>query len=344
MIDKSTAKGTMRQKKVALITGITGQDGSYLAELLLNKGYEVHGIVRRESLEDEEKLNNIQTIKNNLILHEGSLGDHLGIYKIFSKVLPDECYHLSASSFVNYSFSNEFETTTNNFNATYYLLSTILEIKKECKFYFAGSSEMFGEPEITPQDENTPFNPKSIYGISKVSSYYLLKNYREKEGIFAATGIMYNHESPRRRNQFVTKKIISSVVKIKLGLQEKIYLGNLDAKRDWGYAPDYVKAMHMILQAKKADDFVIATGKLHTVREFLDIAFSSLELNYKNYIEIDSKFFRTSEHNPLCGNPKKIKETLGWENQKSLDAIIQEMLEQEMLKYRNEKNIQKSNY
>jgi GDPmannose 4,6-dehydratase len=323
----------MMQKKIALITGITGQDGSYLAELLLNKGYEVHGIVRRESLEDEEKLKNIETIKESLILHEGSLGDHLGIYKIFSKVLPDECYHLSASSFVNYSFSGEFQTMTNNFNSTYYLLSTILDIKKECKFFFAGSSEMFGEPDITPQDENTLFNPKSIYGILKVSSHYLLKNYREKEGIFAVTGIMYNHESPRRGNQFVTKKIISSAIRIKLGLQQKLYLGNLDAKRDWGYAPDYVKAMYMMLQVEKADDFVIATGRLHTVREFLDITFSSLDLDYNDYIEIDPKFYRTSEHNSLCGNAHKIKATLGWENKKNLNEIIQEVVDKEMLKY-----------
>jgi GDPmannose 4,6-dehydratase len=320
-------------KKIALITGITGQDGSYLAELLLEKGYEVHGIVRRESLEDEEKLKNIKDIKEKLFLHEGSLSDHLSIYKVFSRVLPDECYHLSASSFVNYSFNDEFQTMSNNFNSTHYLLSTIREVKKECKFYFASSSEMFGEPNETPQREDTAFHPKSIYGISKVSSHYLLKNYREKENIFACTGIMYNHESPRRGNQFVTKKIISSAVKIKQGLQKKLYLGNLDAKRDWGYAPDYVQAMWMMLQAPKADDYILATGKLHTVREFLDITFSYLGLDYKNYVEVDPKFFRASEHNPLCGNPQKIKETLGWENTKILKEIIEEMLEEELKKY-----------
>ena len=320
-------------KKVALITGITGQDGSYLAELLLEKGYEVHGIVRRESLEDEEKLKNIKAIKEKLFLHEGSLSDHLSIYKVFSRVLPDECYHLSASSFVNYSFNDEFQTMSNNFNSTHYLLSTIREVKKECKFYFASSSEMFGEPNETPQNEDTAFNPKSIYGISKVSSHYLLKNYREKENIFACTGIMYNHESPRRGNQFVTKKIISSAVKIKQGLQKKLYLGNLDAKRDWGYAPDYVKAMWMMLQAPKADDYILATGKLHTVREFLDITFSYLGLDYKDYVEVDPKFFRASEHNPLCGNPQKIKKTLGWENSKSLQDIIEEIIQEELAKY-----------
>lgn len=318
--------------KKAIITGITGQDGSYLAELLLSKGYEVHGLVRRESFEDIEKLDNIKHIMDKLHLHEGSLNDHLTIYKVFSKVLPDECYHLSASSFVNYSFNDEFQTMNNNFNSTHYLLSTIREVKKDCKFYFAGSSEMFGEPSESPQTENTPFNPKSIYGISKISSHYLLKNYREKENIFACTGIMYNHESPRRGSQFVTKKIISSAVKIKKGLQDKLYLGNLDAQRDWGYSPDYVMAMWKILQADKADDFIIATGKLHTVREFIEITFSYLELDYKKYIEVDPKFFRASEKKPLCGNPTKIKNTIGWENTKSLEEIIKEMIDIEMSK------------
>ena len=320
----------------AIITGIVGQDGSYLAELLLSKGYEVHGFVRRESFEDIEKLENIKHIKDRLHLHEGSLNDHLTIYKIFSKVLPDECYHLSASSFVNYSFNDEFQTMNNNFNSTHYLLSTIREVKKECKFYFAGSSEMFGEPKVSPRTEDTPFNPKSIYGISKLSSHYLLKNYREKEGIFACTGIMYNHESPRRGSQFVTKKIISSAVRIKMGLQNELYLGNLDAKRDWGYAPDYVEAMWKILQAEKADDFIISTGKLHTVREFLEIAFIYLDLSYENYIKLDPKFFRASEKKPLCGNPSKIKNSIGWENSKSLENIIKEMIDNEINKYKQQ--------
>lgn len=324
--------------KKAIITGITGQDGSYLAELLLSKGYEVHGLVRRESFEDIEKLDNIKHIMDKLHLHEGSLNDHLTIYKVFSKVLPDECYHLSASSFVNYSFNDEFQTMNNNFNSTHYLLSTIREVKKDCKFYFAGSSEMFGEPIETPQTEDTPFNPKSIYGISKVSSHYLLKNYREKENIFACTGIMYNHESPRRGSQFVTKKIISSAVKIKLGLQKELYLGNLDAKRDWGYSPDYVFAMWKILQSDIADDFIISTGRLHSVRNFLEIAFSYLDLDYNDYVKVDPKFFRASEKNPLCGNPTKLKEVIGWENTKSLEEIIYEMIDFEFIKYKSNKN------
>lgn len=316
--------------KKAIITGITGQDGSYLAKLLLSKGYEVHGIVRRESLEDSEKLKNIDSIKNNLVLHEGTLTDHLGIYKVFASVRPDECYHLSAASFVNYSFNDEFQTMGVNFNSTHYLLSTIREIKKECKFFLAGSSEMFGEPLESPQTELTPFNPKSIYGISKLSSHFLLKNYREKENIFGCTGIMYNHESPNRGNQFVTKKIISSAVKIKHGMQKELYLGNVDALRDWGYAPDYVNAMWLMLQAEKPDDYIVATGILHTVREFLDMTFSHLGLNYKDYLKVDPRFYRASEKNALCGNATKIQNALGWENSKKLDEIIHEMIESEL--------------
>lgn len=277
--------------KKAIITGITGQDGSYLAELLLSKGYEVHGLVRRESFEDFNRLKNIKHIKDKLHLHEGSVEDHLTIYKVFSNVLPDECYHLSASSFVNYSFNDEFQTMNNNFNSTHYLLSTIREVKRDCKFYFAGSSEMFGEPAETPQTESTPFSPKSIYGISKVSSHYLLKNYRDKENIFACTGIMYNHESPRRGSPFVTKKIITTAVKIKLGLEKELFLGNIDAKRDWGYSPDYVLAMWQILQNDTPEDFILATGQLHSVRDFLEITFSYLKLDYMDYVKIDKKIF-----------------------------------------------------
>lgn len=318
--------------KKAIITGITGQDGSYLAELLIERGYEVHGLVRRESFEDIDKLDNIKKIKSDLILHEGALNDHLTIYKIFSDILPDECYHLSASSFVNYSFNDEFQTINNNFNSTHYLLSTIREVKQKCKFYFAGSSEMFGEPSVSPQNEETTFNPKSIYGISKISSYYLLKNYREKEGIYACTGIMYNHESPRRGSQFVTKKIISSAVKIKMGLQKELYLGNLDACRDWGYAPDYVKAMWKILQQNKPDDYIIATGNLHTVRDFLEMTFSYLDLNYKDYVRVDPKLYRASEKKPLCGDPSKLKKVIGWKNTKNLREIISEIIDYEFKK------------
>ena len=315
--------------KKAIITGVKGQDGSYLAELLLSKGYEVHGIVKRETIENNEKFKNIEKIRDKIIFHEGSINEYLNIYKIFTKVLPDECYHLSAPSFVNYSFSDDFQTMNNSFNSTHYLLSTIKEVKKDCKFYFAGSSEMFGEPLVSPQNENTPFNPKSIYGISKVSSHYLVKNYRERERIFASTGIMYNHESPRRGSHFVTKKIISTAVKIKKGLAEDLFLGNLDVKRDWGYAPDYVTGMWQILQQEIPDDFVLSTGRLHSVKEFLEYAFGYLGLDYKKYVKVNQKFFRASEINPLCGDSSKIKKIIGWESTKSLKDIIIEMIENE---------------
>lgn len=315
--------------KKAIITGVKGQDGSYLAELLLSKGYEVHGIVKRETIENNEKFKNIEKIRDKIIFHEGSINEYLNIYKIFTKVMPDECYHLSAPSFVNYSFSDDFQTMNNSFNSTHYLLSTIKEVKKDCKFYFAGSSEMFGEPLVSPQNENTPFNPKSIYGISKVSSHYLVKNYRERERIFASTGIMYNHESPRRGSHFVTKKIISTAVKIKKGLAEDLFLGNLDVKRDWGYAPDYVTGMWQILQQEIPDDFVLSTGRLHSVKEFLEYAFGYLGLDYKKYVKVNQKFFRASEINPLCGDSSKIKKIIGWESTKSLKDIIIEMIENE---------------
>ncbi|PLY08725.1 MAG: GDP-mannose 4,6-dehydratase [Arcobacter sp.] len=321
-------------KKTALITGITGQDGSYLAELLLSKNYDVHGIIRRESLENSEKIKNISQIGDKITLHVGSLSDHLSIYKIVSKVMPDECYHLAGSTFVDYSFDEEFQTINNNFSSTHYILSTIKEINPKCKLFFAGTSEMFGEPNESPQNENTPFNPKSIYGISKVSSHYLIKNYREKENIFACTGIMYNHESPRRGNQFVTKKIITSAVKIKKGFIKDLYLGNLDALRDWGYAPDYIVMMWKILQHDCADDYIMATGKLHSVREFLDIAFSYLELDYKDYVKVDDRFFRASEKTPLSGNTSKIKAILGFEHSKEFKEIIIEMIKKEQELYK----------
>lgn len=315
----------------ALITGITGQDGSYLAELLLEKGYEVHGIVKRESLEDPlHKLVNINHIKDKLILHEGTLGDHLSIYKVFARVLPDECYHLAASSFVNYSFDDEFLTMNYNFNTTHYILSTLKEVRADCRLFFAGSSEMFGEPDVCPQSEDTKFNPKSIYGISKVASSFLIKNYREKENIFACTGIMYNHESPRRGYQYVTRKIASTAAKIKLGMEKKLFLGNVDAKRDWGYAPDYVRAMWLILQNDKPDDYVLATGRLNSVKDFLNIAFSHVGLDYEKFVECDSRFYREPERIHLCGDPAKIKKELKWSCDITLEAIAREMVDSEI--------------
>lgn len=317
--------------KKALITGIAGQDGSYLAELLLEKGYEVHGIVRRIAIEDaEHKLRNIGHLLGRLKLHVASLDNVLSLIKTVKDVMPDECYHLASSSFVSYSFEDEISILNNNVNSTHYLLAALKEFAPGCRFYFAGTSEMFGNVEQEPQDEATPFNPRSIYGISKVAGYHLVKNYRQQYGMFACSGILYNHESPRRGYEFVTRKIVSSAVRIKLGLQQEVSLGNLDALRDWGYAPDYVRAMWLMLQADQPDDYVVATGETHSVREFVATAFSFLGLDYGNYVKVDPKFFRPAENVPLCGNPRKIEERLGWERTRTLPAVIREMVDSEL--------------
>jgi GDPmannose 4,6-dehydratase len=316
--------------KRALITGITGQDGSYLSELLLNKGYEVHGLVRKESYANKDKLKNIKHIKENLILHQGEVSNYATIYKLFSRIEFNECYHLSGVSFVDYSLESTRLIMDANFNSTSCLLDVITKVSKKCKIFYAGSSEMFGNPSVTPQTEETPFNPKTIYGISKVTSYYLLKQYREKENIFTCTGIIYNHESPRRGGEFVTKKIITSAIKIKKGLQKELYLGNIDAQRDWGYAPDYVEAMWKIMQQKAPDDFIISTGKLHSVREFTQMVFLYLDMNYLDYVKIDSKFFREGENNALCGDSSKIKKAFGWFAATSLSDTIKSMIESEL--------------
>jgi len=312
--------------KVALITGITGQDGSYLAEFLLEKGYSVHGIVRRESIEDTSRLKNIRHIMDKLTLHIGSIDNYLSVYKIISKVKPHECYHLAASSFVDYPFDDEVSVMTTNFNSTLFLLASIKELVPECKFYFAGTSEMFGDADVSPQNENTKFNPRSIYGISKVASYYIVANYRRHHNIFACTGIMYNHESPRRAYKFVTRKITSTVAKIYLGLADRLELGNIDAKRDWGYAPDYVEAMWLMLNQDKPDDYVIATGQLHSVREFLEIAFSVVNLRYQDYVRINPIYFRPEPALPLCGDSSKAQRVLGWKPKKKFEDMIEEMV------------------
>ncbi len=324
-------------KKKALITGMAGQDGSYLAELLLAKGYEVHGIVRRASIEDTaHKLRNIGHLVERLHLHVASLDNVLSIIKTVKDVVPDECYHLAASSFVSYSFEDEISILNNNVNSTHYLLAALKEFAPNCRFYFAGTSEMFGNTATSPQDESTPFNPRSIYGISKVAGYHLVSNYRRQYGLFACTGILYNHESPRRGYEFVTRKIVSSAVRIKLGLQENVVLGNLDAYRDWGYAPDYVKAMWLMLQADLPDDYVVASGETHSVREFVETAFACLDLDYRKYVSIDPQFFRAAEKVQLCGNPAKIRERFKWERTKNVPEIIREMVDAEQALYREE--------
>jgi GDPmannose 4,6-dehydratase len=313
--------------KRALITGINGQDGSYLAELLIEKGYEVHGVVRRDALEDPvHRLVNLNAIQKEIKLHVGALDSHLSIYKIVSAVKPDECYHLASSSFVSYSFEDESSIVSNNFTATHSLLSSIKELVPECRVYFAGSSEMFGDAKATPQDEGTPFNPRSVYGISKLAAFHLARNYREHHKLFISAGILYNHESPRRGYQFVTRKITSTIAKIKLGLAESLELGNIEARRDWGYAPDYVKAMYSMLQRRTPEDYVVATGVTHTVKEFLKVAFSAADLDYERYVRINPDYFRPSESVSLCGNASRARQDLNWKPSKNFEEIVSEMV------------------
>ena len=315
----------------ALITGITGQDGSYLAEFLLERGYEVHGIVRRVAFEDpEHRLWRIRHILDKLILHSASLESYASIFSIVEKARPDECYHLAAQSFVSYSFEDEFSTINTNINGTHFILSAIKKKAPECKFYFAASSEMFGLAKETPQDENTPFHPRSPYGISKVTGFHLTQNYKEAYGIFACNGILFNHESPRRGFEFVTRKISNEVGKIKLGLSKELRLGNLEAKRDWGFAGEYVRAMWLMLQQNEPDDYVIATGETHSVREFVELAFDHLGLDWEKYVIIDDKLYRAAEVYHLCGNYSKAKKKLGWEPEVNFRDLVKIMVDADL--------------
>lgn len=314
--------------KKALVTGITGQDGSYLAELLLRKGYEVHGMVRRVALEDpEHRLWRIRHLADRLILHSASLESYASIFNVVEKVKPDECYHLAAQSFVNYSFEDEFSTINTNVNGTHYVLSAIKKNVPKCKFYFAASSEMFGLVKETPQNENTPFHPRSPYGISKVAGFHLTQNYREAYSIFACNGILFNHESPRRGFEFVTRKITNTVARIKLGLEKELRLGNLDSKRDWGFACDYVKAMWRMLQQDEPDDYVIATGEAHSVKEFVELVFSYVGLNWQDYVVIDEKLYRPAEVYELKGDFSKAKKKFGWEPKVNFEELVRMMVE-----------------
>lgn len=299
-----------------------------MAELLLGKGYEVHGMVRRVALEDpEHRLWRIRHLADRLILHSASLESYASIFNVIEEVKPDECYHLAAQSFVSYSFEDEFSTINTNINGTHYILSAIKQKAPKCKFYFAASSEMFGLAKETPQNENTPFHPRSPYGISKVAGFYLTQNYREAYGIFACNGILFNHESPRRGYEFVSRKITHTVSQIKLGLAKELRLGNLEAKRDWGYAQDYVKAMWMMLQQDTPDDYVIATGKTHSVREFVQAAFGFVGLNWQEYIVLDEKLYRPAEVYELKGDFSKAKKKFGWESKVNFEELVRMMVE-----------------
>ena len=314
--------------KTALITGITGQDGSYLAEFLLSMNYEVHGIVRRVAIEDpEHRLWRIRHIRDKVILHAASLESFASIFNVVDKVKPDECYHLSAQSFVSYSFEDEFSTINTNINGTHYVLTSIKERAPKCRFYFAGSSEMFGKAKETPQNEDTPFHPRSSYGISKVAGFHLTQNYREAYGLYALSGILFNHESPRRGFEFVTRKITNTVAKIKLGLAKELRLGNLEAKRDWGYAGDYVKSMWLMLQQEKPEDYVVATGETHSIIELVEAAFGYGGLDWKKYVIVDEMLFRPAEINELRGDFTKAKKRLGWEPKVTFRELIHMMIE-----------------
>ncbi len=317
--------------KKAFITGITGQDGSYLAEFLLEKGYEVYGLVRRVAFEDEQhRMGRILHIKDKVHLVSGSVDNYASLYNVIKDIKPDEIYHLAAQSYVSYSFDDGFSTFNTNINGTHYILSAFKDVVPNARFYFAASSEMFGKVKEVPQNENTPFYPRSTYGISKVDGFHLTRNFREAYKLYACNGILYNHESPRRGSEFVTRKITSHAARIKLGLETKIRLGNIKAKRDWGHARDYVEAMWLMLQQEASDDYVVATGECHSVEKFLDIAFSSLGLDYKKYLEIDKQLYRPAEVMLLQGDPSKARKELGWNQKVSFRKLVEEMVENDL--------------
>jgi GDPmannose 4,6-dehydratase len=298
-----------------------------LAELLLSNGYEVHGLVRRVALEDPgHRLNRIMHIRDRVHLHAGSLESLPSVYQVLRQVEPDECYHLAAQSFVSYSFDDEFSTLHTNINGTHYLLSALREIGPKCRFYFAGSSEMFGKVAEVPQTETTRFHPRSAYGISKVAGFDLTRNYREAYGLHASSGILFNHESPRRGFEFVTRKITSAVAQIRAGKAGNLRLGNLEAKRDWGHAADYVNAMWRMLQQEQPDDYVVATGETHSVQEFAELAFGFAGLDYRDHVVVDPQFYRPAEVELLLGNAAKARQRLGWSPTTSFESLVREMV------------------
>ena len=317
--------------KRALITGISGQDGSYLSDLLLSKGYEVFGFVLRNELEDPTRyLWRLSNISDKVKLFPASLESYPAMLQAVEEIKPDECYHLAAQSFVSYSLNDDFSTVSTNITGTLNILSVIFQISPGCRFYFAGSSEMFGSAATSPQNEETPFHPRSVYGISKTTGYYLTRNYRDNYGMHASNGILYNHESPRRGFEYVTRKISLGAAKIKLGLADKITLGNLDSLRDWGYAKDFVNAMWLMLQQDQATDYVIATGETHTVREFCEIAFSRVGLDYHDHVIIDERFFRPTETVQLSGNATKARQELGWKTSVSFQELVEMMVDTDL--------------
>lgn len=324
-------------KKTALITGISGQDGSYLAEFLLKKGYIVHGLVRRTSTFNIERIKHLLNYPHKdekLFLHYGDLSDSGSVNNIFAKTEPDEIYNLGAQSHVRISFDIPEYTADITGLGTLRMLEAMRRYASNAKFYQASSSEMFGKVKETPQNELTPFNAQSPYGIAKVFAHETACRYRDAYGLFISCGILFNHESPRRGENFVTKKIVQGVARIKVGLQEKLYLGNLNAKRDWGYAPEYIEAMWLMLQQKKPDDFVVATGETHSIKEFLELAFKRVGIkNYKKYIEIDERYYRPNEVNLLCGDASKARKFLKWRSKTKFTELVNIMMDFELKDY-----------
>jgi GDPmannose 4,6-dehydratase len=317
--------------KKALITGITGQDGSYLAEYLLGLNYEVHGLVRRVALElPSHRLSRLTGVMGRIKIHAANLDSYPSIFHVLAKTEFDECYHLAAQSFVAESFADGFSTMATNINGTHYVLAAMRELQPKCKFYFAGSSEMFGKVRETPQRESTPFHPRSPYGISKVAGFHLTMNYREAYGMFCCNGILFNHESPRRGLEFVTRKVTNGAARIKAGLASELQLGNLDAKRDWGHARDYVRAMHLMLQQPSPDDYVVATGETHSVRELCRLAFSEVGLDSQDYVKTDDAFYRPSEVDLLVGDASKARAVLNWKPTCGFPALIKEMVQSDL--------------
>jgi len=318
----------------AFITGITGQDGSYLAEFLLDKGYEVYGLIRRSSSFNTSRIDHLYRDLHdpNAKLHliYGDLSDGGNLSAILNDVKPVEVYNLGAQSHVRVSFDQPIYTVDVDALGTLRMLEAIRMVDKNIKYYQASSSEMYGKAKEFPQNEQTPFHPRSPYGCAKVFSFWQTVNYREAYGMFACNGILFNHESPRRGETFVTRKITRAATRIKLGLQKKLYLGNIDAKRDWGFAGDYVEAMWLMLQNDYPDDFVIATGEVHSVREFLNEAFGYLDMDWKEFIEIDKRYYRPSEVDVLVGDPSKAREVLGWEPHVSFKELVKMMVDEDL--------------
>ena len=319
--------------RTALITGITGQDGSYLAEFLLQKGYAVHGMVRRASTENFER---IAHLRGKIALHQADLLDELSLIELMQKVRPDEIYNLAAMSFVPTSWTQPILTSEFTAIGVVRVLEAMRRVCPKAHLYQASSSEMFGHVRETPQTESTPFYPRSPYGVAKAFGHYITVNYRESYGLFAVSGILFNHESPRRGMEFVTRKVSDGVARIKLGLQQTLAMGNLDAKRDWGFAGDYVRAMWMMLQAQQPDDYVIATGATHTVRELCDVAFSHVGLDWQAHVKTDPQFIRPAEVDLLLGDAAKARRVLGWKPEVDFQGLVKMMVDADLARVRRE--------